>query len=120
MYSYSYEVSYQMNPVQLILMLAITVFLLAAMWRVFAKAGRPGWAAIIPIYNAYVLFDIVYGKGWKFLLMLIPFYNIYLMFKTYITLAHKFGKSTGFGIGMVFLSFIFMPILGFGSAEYQG
>lgn len=121
----SYEASYQMNPfyqmspLQTLVFLAIDIIVLIATWKVFAKAGRPGWAAIIPFYNSYVLFDIVYGQGWKFLLMLIPFYNIYLLFKTYICLAHKFGKSTGFGVGLVFLSFIFMPMLGFGDARYQ-
>lgn len=115
----SYEASYQMSPLQSLVILAIGIIVLIATWKVFAKAGRPGWAAIIPFYNSYVLFDIVYGQGWKFLLMLIPFYNIYLLFKTYIGLAHKFGKSTGFGVGLVFLSFIFMPMLGFGDARCQ-
>jgi hypothetical protein len=87
-------------------------------WKIFVKAGRPGWACLIPFYNVYTQFDIVYGNGWKFLLLLIPFYNIYVMIKFYIDLAHAFGQSTAFGVGLILLSLIFMCILAFGDAQY--
>jgi hypothetical protein len=90
------------------------------MWKVFVKAGKPGWAAIIPIYNAIVLLQIVGRPGWWFLLYLIPIVNIVISIMVMIELAKVFGKGTGFGIGLLLLSFIFIPILGFGDAEYQG
>ncbi len=98
---------------------AFTVLSIIGMWRVFQKMGKPGWASIVPFYNIYTLFDALYGNGWKFLLLLIPFYNIYLMIKLYLDLAHEFGESTGFAIGLIFLSPIFMMILGFGSATFR-
>lgn len=96
----------------------ISIVCIIGLWKVYSKAGRPGWAALIPFYNQYVLFDIALGNGWKFLTMLIPFYNIYIMFKVYIELAHVFGESTGYGIGLVFLQPIFICLLGFGKAQY--
>lgn len=103
-----------------IVAMIISVVLIIAEWKMFKKAGRPGWAALIPFYNMYTIFDIVYGNGWKFLLMLIPLFNIYVMIKLYIDLAYVYGQSTAFGIGLLFLSPIFMCILGFGSAQYVG
>jgi hypothetical protein len=100
--------------------LAIVVVLVAAMWKVFEKAGQPGWAAIVPIYNIYILLQIVGKPGWWLVLFLIPLVNLIIIFIVYIGLAHSFGKSTGFGIGLVFLGIIFFPILGFGDAEYIG
>lgn len=100
--------------------LIISLFLIISMWKLFSKSGRPGWAAIIPIYNIIVLLDIA-GLEWYYLiLMIIPIVNIYAMFKIYIELAHSFGKSTGFGVAMVFFSIICIPIIAFGSAEYEG
>ena len=100
--------------------IVIFAVLCIALWKIFKKAGRHGWAALIPFYNMYVLFDIVWGKGIKFLMLLIPIYNIILSVKTMLRLAKEFGKSTGFGVGLIFLSPIFLLILGFGKAEYIG
>ena len=86
----------------------------------FTKAGQPGWAAIVPVYNLIVLLQIVGRPLWWILLMLIPLVNFVIAILVYIDLAKSFGKSTGFGIGLVFLSFIFFPILGFGDARYIG
>lgn len=91
----------------------LQIVALVANWFVFKKMGREGWEGIIPIYNLYVLFQVLYGNGWKFLLLLIPFYNIYLAIKLDIDLAHAFNKSTGFGIGLLFFPFIFNCILAF-------
>ena len=94
------------------------VLTLVAGWIIFKKMGREGWEGIIPVYDVYVLCKILYGNGWKMLLFLIPFYNIYFMFKMNIDWAKAFNKSTGFGIGLTFLSFIFRLILAFGDAKY--
>lgn len=104
-----------------IFMLAISIFSLVCMWKIFKKAGKNGWEAIIPIYNIIVLLEITELPTWYIVLFLIPFANIYALFKVYIELAHKFGKSTGFGIGLVFLSPIFEAILAFGKdCVYNG
>ncbi len=96
------------------------VLAIVAMWMIFVKANEPGWAAIIPFYNLYVLFKITWGSGWKFLLMLIPIANIVFAILTMIKLAKAFGKGGGFAVGLIFLSLIFYCILAFGSAQYVG
>src|SRR6267142_2679855 len=94
--------------------------MMVAIWKVFTKAGRPGWAAIIPIYNMYVWCKIVGRPGWWVILMLIPLVNIIVGIIVCIDMAKSFGKGVGFGIGIALLGIIFLPILGFGSAQYQG
>lgn len=106
--------------VYLVVALAISILNIIAMWKIYAKAGRPGWACIIPFYSQYCLFDIVWGNGWLFLLSYIPLVNIVVMIILYFKLAKAFGKGTGFGFGLLFLRTIFVLILGFGSAEYIG
>ena len=96
----------------------VTILSLAAAWRLFQKMGRKGWEGIIPIYNTYVLFEELYGNGWRMLLFLIPLYNIYLAFKVNIDLAHKFHQGTGFGVGLTLIYPIFACILAFGNAVY--
>lgn len=99
----------------------ISVFTLVCMWKVFKKAGKPGWAALVPIYNIIVMLEIAELPMWYIALFFVPFANIYAMFKIYIEVAHKFGKSTGFGVGMVFLAPIFLGILAFGKdSNYVG
>jgi hypothetical protein len=100
--------------------LAIVVLMIASMWVIFTKAGQPGWAAIIPIYNIIVLLQIVGRPVWWFLLMLIPFVGIIVGILVVIDLAKSFGQSVGYGIGMLLLPFIFMPMLAFGDARYKG
>jgi uncharacterized membrane protein YhaH (DUF805 family) len=100
--------------------LAITVVALAGMWKMFQKAGRPGWAAIIPFYNFYVLLKICGRPGWWLVLFLIPLVNIVIVVITMLDLAKAFGKGVGFALGLIFLSPIFYCILGFGDARYQG
>ena len=87
--------------------LIVCIISLVALAKVFKKAGRPGWAVIVPIYNLYVLFDIAWGKGIMFLLMLIPVVNFVIMIMLYIKLAKAFGKSGGFAAGLIFLNLIF-------------
>ena len=99
----------------------VFIILLAAGWRIFEKADKPGWAVIIPFYNVIVLLEIV-GKPWWWLLLMIfvPLGNLIWGIWTMNLLSKSFGKNEGFTIGLIFLSFIFYPILGFGNAEYQG
>lgn len=93
---------------------------LIAMWKVFVKAGQPGWAVLIPIYNVYVLLEIVGRPWWWLLLLIIPGVNFIIAIILTFDLAASFGKSTGFGFGLLFLSFIFTLILAFGDAQYTG
>ena len=97
----------------IIISLALSIVLIIAQWKIYKKAGKPGWASIIPIYNFIVLLQIVELPIWYIALLIIPFANIYAMFKIYIELSHKFGKSTGFGVATFFFSFICLPILAF-------
>jgi hypothetical protein len=108
------------SPLSMIVGLLIALLLIVAMWKVFTKAGQPGWASIIPIYNLYIWCKIVGRPGWWILLMLIPFVNIIVGIILCIDMAKSFGKGAGFGIGLALLGVIFIPILGFGSAQYQG
>ena len=107
--------------VPVIISLAFAVFIIAAMWRIFTKAGKPGWAAIIPIYNLYVLLKITGRPGWWLVLFIIPFVNFIMSIILALDVAKSFGKSGVFGIfGLWIFSFVGYPILGFGSATYQG
>jgi hypothetical protein len=99
--------------------LILVLLIVIGMWKVFTKAGKPGWAAIIPIYNMIVLLEIAGKPIWWFILMLIPFVNIVVLIIVLIALARNFGKGVGFAIGLLLLPFIFYPILGFGDAKYQ-
>ena len=108
------------SPFATIIGLLIAVVLIAAMWKVFTKAGQPGWASIIPIYNIYIWCKIVGRPAWWIILLFIPFVNFIIGIILCIDLAKSFGKGAGFGIGLALLGFIFFPILGFGSAQYQG
>ncbi len=101
-------------------MILVMVFYIYVYWRVFEKAGKPGWAVIIPIYNVIILLEIVGKPWWWLLLFLIPVVNI--IFAVWMTnlLSLSFGKGIGFTLGLLFLSFIFYPILAFSNAEYQG
>ncbi len=98
---------------------AVAVVVIISLWKLFSKAGQPGWAAIIPFYNAFVLFKIGLGSGGKMFLMLIPIYNIVVAIQLCIGLAKNFGKGGGFAAGLVFLPYVFLPVLAFSKAEYQ-
>jgi len=100
--------------------LVLLVVLIAAMWKIFAKAGKPGWASIVPIYNIIVLLEIVGRPVWWIVMLFIPFVNFVFVFLLAVDLAKSFGKGIGFALGLIFISPVFYPILGFGSAQYQG
>jgi hypothetical protein len=100
--------------------IALIVLFIVAFWKVFEKAGQPGWAAIIPIYNAYILCKIGGKPGWWVILLCIPVVNV--IFGIWLTnmISKSFGKDEGFTVGLVLLGFIFYPILAFGDAKYIG
>ncbi len=94
------------------------VVCLAGVWKIFEKAGQPGWASLVPIYNLFLLVRLVGKPDIWIAFMLIPFVNFVIGALLAIELAKVFGKGTGFGLGMIFLPMIFYPILGFGDARY--
>jgi hypothetical protein len=100
--------------------IVVAIIEIAAMWKVFEKAGRPGWAAIVPIYNLVVLCQVAGKSGWWVLLFMIPLVNIIVAIMVAFGLAKSFGKGGLFAVGLLLLGLIFYPILGFGDAEYQG
>ncbi|TAN38934.1 MAG: signal peptidase I [Verrucomicrobia bacterium] len=105
--------------VVLIVELALIVLIIAAMWRIFTKAGQPGWAALIPIYNVYVMLQVAGKPGWWLILFFIPIVNLVIAIITVAALGAKFGKGVGFVIGLILLPIVFYPMLGFGRAQYN-
>jgi len=103
----------------MVLWLAILILVIAALWKVFEKAGKPGWAAIVPIYNLIVLLEIAGKPAWWVILMLIPFVNFVVAIIVFIALAKNFGKGAGFAFGLLLLPMIFYPMLAWGDARYQ-
>lgn len=113
-------VSSTMSGTFLIVMLGLALVVIAGMWKTFVKAGKPGWACLVPFYNLWVLLQIADRPGWWLLLFFIPLVNLIVAILISVSIANRFGKGTGFGLGLAFLGFIFYPILGFGDAEYLG
>ena len=109
-----------MNSALIIVYVAILVLIVAGTWQVFTKGGEAGWKAIIPIWNVIVLLRISGRPVWWIILLFIPLVSIVIWLIVMLDLARNFGKGSGFGVGLWLLSFIFIPILGFGSATYQG
>jgi uncharacterized membrane protein YhaH (DUF805 family) len=103
----------------IVLWLAVVILMIAAMWKIFEKAGKPGWAALVPIYNLVVLCEIAGKPAWWVVLMLIPLVNIVVAIIVVLAVAKNFGKSGGFGIGLLLLGPIFYPMLAWGDAQYQ-
>jgi len=102
-----------------IIFIALLILEIYAYWRVFEKAGQPGWAAIVPIYNMVVMARVAGKPGWWAILLFIPLVNIVIMAIISGRIAKNFGYGLGFAIGLFLLSFIFYPILGYGGAQYQ-
>lgn len=115
--------------------LAVNIVLIVAKWKIFEKASEPGWAAIVPFYNSYVLAKITWGNGWFFIFpvvcaiatgladdiswLFLLLSMTYLAF-TYLKLSRSFGHGIGFAIGLYFLGIVFFPLLGFGKDQYIG
>jgi len=104
----------------MIFALIIAILTIVGYWKIFSKAGEPGWAAIIPFYNQYVLAKITFGNGWLFLLLIIPFVNFIFMIAMMYKLSKSFGHGIGYCIGLIFLPFIFNLIIAFDNSEYLG
>lgn len=105
-------------PIWLILIeIVLIAVVLASQWVIFTKAGKPGWAAIIPIYNLVVLLEIVGRPIWWILLMFLCFPVVFII--VMLDLAKAFGKDTIFAVGLILLGFIFLPLLAFGDATYR-
>lgn len=103
-----------------IIYLAILVVVVAGMWKTFEKAGEPGWGALIPIYNTYLLIKIGGDPWWYLLLLFVPLVNVLVIAKVSIDVAKGFDQGIGFGLALWILPFIFYPLLGFGEYEYVG
>ncbi len=123
-----------------VFLLVVCILLIVTNWKIFSKAGKPGWASLIPFYNIYIMSDIAFGNLSYFIAIMISWVVSFLggfleisilsglaglaSFVLYIIYCVKiskaFGKSGGFAVGLVLLPLIFFPILGLGSAEYIG
>ncbi len=100
---------------------ALVIIAIVGAWRTFEKAGQPGWGVLIPIYNVYLLLKIAGRPGWWLILLLIPLVNVIVWLLVTIDLAHSFGKSTAWGVILLFLlNGLGLLILGFSDAQYQG
>jgi len=110
----------QLGLIGLVVYLAFIVFMVITMWKIYTKAGEPGWAILIPFYNVIVYFKITDRPWWWLLLLFVPFVNIVIMIIMYFDLAKSFGHGVGFGFGLLFLGIIFYPILAFGSSSHTG
>ena len=110
------------NPVVLafsfIIWFVTVAFFIAAQWKLFAKAGEPGWAALVPIYNMVVMMKIAGKPEWWVILLFVPIANIVAIIIMYIGLARNFGRGDGFAVGLIFFPYIFLLILGFDSSRY--
>lgn len=110
------NVTFSFNPISFLW----SLLSLVSACFVFKKADKPWWAAIIPIYNVLVMLEIIGRPWWWLLLLFVPFVNIYIAIKMQVLLSKAFGKSAGFAVGLVLLNPVFMAILAFGNATYQG
>lgn len=102
----------------LLVWLAVMGVMIASMWKVFDKAGQPGWGCLVPFYNVFLMCKIANRPAWWMVLFFIPFVSIIAYAVISFDIAKSFGKGAGFGVGLFLLGFIFYPLLAFGSAEY--
>lgn len=102
-----------------IIYLAIMVLTIAGMWKTFEKAGQPGWGCLIPIYNIYLMTKMTDKPAWWIIMFFIPLVNIVFCVMLYNELVKRFGQGIGYTIGILLLPFVFFPMLGFGSAQYN-
>jgi Family of unknown function (DUF5684) len=112
------EASGGMLAVFWIAYLVILLIMVVSLWKIFTKAGKPGWAALIPIYNLVVLLQMVRRPVWWVLLMLVPLVNIVVLIVVYDDVAKAFGRGVGTTLLLILLPFIGWPMLAFGSAKY--
>jgi hypothetical protein len=103
-----------------LLTIALIAVILVAYWQMFTKAGQPGWASLIPVYNIVKLLHITGRSGWWILGMFVPLLNVFVFIRLVFDLAGAFGRGIGFGFGLLLLSPIFIPLLAFGNSRYVG
>ncbi len=106
--------------IAMLVWMAVIVTVIAGMWRVFSKAGQPGWGVLVPIYNVFLMCKIAQRPAWWMILLFVPVVNLIIAVILSVDIAKHFGKGTGFGVGLAFLGFIFYPVLGFSGAQYGG
>jgi len=104
----------------MLIWLAVVVLVFVSLWKIFEKAGKPGWAGIVPIYNIIVWLELVGRPIWWIVLMFVPCVSIVVGILLCIDLAKAFGKDAGYGVGMALLPFVFFPMLAFSDARYVG
>jgi hypothetical protein len=115
-----------MGVLILVVYLAFLVLMIASIWTIFTKSGKPGWAAIVPIYNIIVMLEIAKKPTWWILLFLVPVANIVVGIMMWNEIAKSFGRTSAFTVGLILLMPVFLPMLAFGSGdpqlmrEYQG
>ena len=102
------------------------IFFAIVGWKIFEKAGQPGWAALIPFYNLYVYTQIIRRPPWWMILYfagIVPFIGaiglLILSIVDSVRLSRVFGKPDVFAVGLIILSILFYPILAFGNSEYD-
>lgn len=117
---YCMDFSFEFSGPIVFLWLALLVLAIASWWKLFEKAGKPGWAAIVPIYNIVVFLEIIEKPVWWIILYIIPLVGVVFVILSYVELAKKFGKDVGFAVGLILLGIVFLPMLAFGDAQYQG
>lgn len=103
----------------LLIRLAVIAAVVAGCWKMLVKAGQPGWGILIPIFNVYLLIKVAGRPGWWLILLCIPLVNVIVSIILSVDIAKNFGKGIPFALGLIFLWFIFCPILGFGDAQYR-
>lgn len=104
----------------MIFWLLLVVVIIAAYWKIYTKAGQPGWAVLIPIYSYYVMLKIIGKPTWWIVMMFIPVVNVIFLIWSVNMLSKSFGKDEGFTVGLLLLGIVFYPILGFGGSQYVG
>lgn len=113
------EYTYQMSGTSWIFSLIYWVIVVVGLWMTLAKAGHPGWGAIIPFYNSYLIIKTAGRPGWWLILLFIPFVNIVIWIILALDVAKNFGHGAGFGILLISFPVIMFLVLGFGSSEYK-
>jgi len=114
-------VVFQTGPgIEVGIILVVLFLNVVGLWKVFTKANYPGWASLIPIFNTYLLFKMGGNSGWWLLGLLVPLVNVLVLYKMFADVADAFGLGLGFALGLLFLNFVFVPLLGFGDYNYQG
>ena len=102
-----------------IIWIIVAILVIAGLWKTFVKAGHPGWGAIIPIYNIYLMIKVAGRPGWWLILYFIPIVNVIILIIVSIDIAKNFGHGAGYGVLLWLFAPIMYLVLGFGSDRYQ-